>query len=888
MNRPLFTLLLIFTSCLFVSLSAAAQTPSSASSAKKETTSALSDTTGIRLGEASATATRLLFVTKKDTVVFDLDALVNEQGASLGDALKKLPGMEIRGGALYFNGKRVERLMVNGIDFSRDNPQLALSNLPAYIVKHVKAYERKSDEAMATGIDDGVRNQVVDVILRKEYNGTWTGEGRAAGGTSHTFSMRGFANTFTDRFRITLFGNANNINQQMWYNGDGSEESYYNGPGRNTYRSPGASFFWKTNKEEGKRGYFLFEMSGDYNHDGFRSEDRNETENYLEMGNTYSARHGKSRGGESRWAAHPSLKWNPTDWTYLHFRADMYSSKMETRSRSSSAKWSENPFASVANALDSLLNHPEGWPNPKAVTTLMRNESKNEVHTSNYTHNLYLTQRLSENNWRFVFRHQVHHTTNNSYNFSINDYRYYQSTEKPRELLNRYLVGNYHNRGQMSFFDLNIPVLKHGFLRTTYGFTTHRSKGQHDGYLLNLLGSPYNDYATAVPLIGLLPDGVAQWQAAAREAETSRNTDTYLRKHWAELYWQYSRKGWYFQTQATLRFAHETLDYEKATYAPLNYRRHFRDGNVSSLLKYENDSIGRFELDYDYEYVAPPLLSMITIPDYSDPLRISLGNPSLKPKQSHDFSLTYFKVKENGKGRFFNFLRASVAFKFWENEILYAQAYNRTTGVTTSMPVNVNGIWVGNAYLYAGLPWEKTWNGSLGIYYNLSHRKGMETMSDFSQLRFQTTNFHTIRWGGRISYHKGGFEVHLPFHHEYTYYDSDYTEINGRSTNVFSLSPQLTWKLPRHFEVSGSTRFHFIRGYGSDMARRNRADVEFRVARTFFKAQNLTVYLEGKDLLAHNDGYNANVMPTHYSRNYSETLGRYVMLGLTYRFSTKK
>ncbi len=878
MNRSLLHLLLFLIGFFSVSLPVAGQS-------KSEGTR---DTLGVQLGEASVKATRLLFVTKKDTVVFDLDALVNEHGASLGDALQKLPGMEMRQGVLYFNGKRVDRLMVNGIDFSRENPQLALSNLPAYIVKHIKAYERKSDMAMVTGIDDGVRNQVVDVILRREYNGTWTGQGTAGMGTHNTAKFHGFANTFTDRFRITLFGNANNLNQPLWYSGEGHMQAYYVGYGRSTYRSPGASFFWKTNKEEGKRGYFIIEVSGDYNNDCFRKFERNNRENYLQSGNTYSADQHRQRGGEIRWVAHPSLKWSPTDWTFIQYNSDVYTSKVNKHNRRAGAIWNINPFHHGSHALDSLLLHPEGWPNAQDIVTRTQTEAKEEVNSNRYNHNLYFTQRLSESNWRLSLRNQVNLYNDHHRNFSINDYHYYQSAEKPHELLNRYVWGERNSRGQMTFLDLHIPVVKNVFLRTTYGYTTSRDKGQDEGYLLNRLGAPYDDYATATPLLGLLPGAQTQWQAAVREAETTRFTRSNERKHWAELYGQYSHNGWYFQTQATLRFAHETLDYEKMEYAPINRQRNFRDGNISSLLKYEHDSIGRFELEYAYGRSAPQYLSMITIPDYSNPLNITLGNPDLKHKQDHQFTFNYHKTNADTKGRLFSFLRTTAVVNFSANEGIQAQTYDRTTGVTTTMPINVSGNYTTHFMASMGLPWRKTFSGELTLRYFTTRSKGAETASDLSQLKLMTTDLHSLIWGASVTYRKGGCTLELPLYHAYAHYFSDYANVDGRSTNIVYIEPDFTWKLPAHFEVTASARMRWQSGYGADFTRRNRTDLWFRVSRSFLKSENLTVYVEGRDLLNHNDGFHTENNASSLTYSYAESLGRYMMIGMIYRFSTKK
>lgn len=122
------------------------------------------------LGEATVTATRLVFVTKKDTVIYDMDALGATKGDMLQDMISRMPGLEIKNGALYYRGKSVTRVQVNGTDFERGDTKKALQNLPAYIIKNVKAYEDLTDQAKVTGIDNGDREQVVNVILTRWRN----------------------------------------------------------------------------------------------------------------------------------------------------------------------------------------------------------------------------------------------------------------------------------------------------------------------------------------------------------------------------------------------------------------------------------------------------------------------------------------------------------------------------------------------------------------------------------------------------------------------------------------------------------------------------------------------------------------------------------------------
>lgn len=128
------------------------------------------------LQDVTVTATRSLFVTKKNTTIYDLDALNLKSSALLRDAFEKLPGMSFRNGVLYHNVREVKRVLINGIDFSHKDPMLALQALPPYIMKNVKVYEHKSDFAMRYRIDDSKEELVADVGVRRKYMGTWTDE----------------------------------------------------------------------------------------------------------------------------------------------------------------------------------------------------------------------------------------------------------------------------------------------------------------------------------------------------------------------------------------------------------------------------------------------------------------------------------------------------------------------------------------------------------------------------------------------------------------------------------------------------------------------------------------------------------------------------------------
>lgn len=123
---------------------------------------------GILLGETVVVGKAPLAVTEQDTTVFNASAYRTPEGSMLEDLVKQLPGGEIDGdGKLLIHGKEVKKILVDGKEFFADDPKAALKNLPVEMVEKLRAYERKSDLARLTGIDDGDEEMILDLGVKR-------------------------------------------------------------------------------------------------------------------------------------------------------------------------------------------------------------------------------------------------------------------------------------------------------------------------------------------------------------------------------------------------------------------------------------------------------------------------------------------------------------------------------------------------------------------------------------------------------------------------------------------------------------------------------------------------------------------------------------------------
>jgi hypothetical protein len=103
----------------------------------------------------------------------------------LKDLLRRMPGMEItEDGKVKFNGEEIDKLTVGGRTFFFNDQSTALNNLPAAVVDKIRVIDRESEATRATGLEDGSREKVLDVALKKEYEKGWFGNVGLKAGTT--------------------------------------------------------------------------------------------------------------------------------------------------------------------------------------------------------------------------------------------------------------------------------------------------------------------------------------------------------------------------------------------------------------------------------------------------------------------------------------------------------------------------------------------------------------------------------------------------------------------------------------------------------------------------------------------------------------------------------
>ncbi len=240
------------------------------------------------LQEVTVTASIVQFVNKGDTVSFNADAFNLDQGSMLDALIEQLPGAEINEqGQIHVNGQFIDKLMLNGKDFFKDNQLVLMRNLPAYAVKNIKIYEEASTVSKVLGknAQDGAKKDplVMDLILKKSYKASWIANAEAGAGSNHRYRGRAFATGYSSAVRLGAYAFLNNINETR-------------NPGRSGTWTPTSSRKGITSTKEGGIDYQLSSKDSKFDFNGsaitsYRHQDDNSrasTENFLTTGSQYS------------------------------------------------------------------------------------------------------------------------------------------------------------------------------------------------------------------------------------------------------------------------------------------------------------------------------------------------------------------------------------------------------------------------------------------------------------------------------------------------------------------------------------------------------------------------------------------------------------------------
>lgn len=819
------------------------------------------------LHEATVTATKVMMVMKGDTIVYNADAFELAEGSMLDQLISRLPGVKLNaGGVITVNGNRVSNLLIDGKDFFNGDANVALENLPAYMVKNVKSYQKAPDNAYLTRKDNKPHADdpwVIDVTLKKEYHQGWIANAEAGGGTKDKYLGRVFGTYFSDRARVGFYGNANNTNSNQRAGSDGKWENEDAMMGENTLQKGGlfASFYGGKDSERPIR--FITTLEASHNKDV--NESRGNSVNFYESGNTYGKVNSlyNSKNYNLNWIGALSI---PTSFVYIHLDQYFYYTSSSTNSQQQSVLSRYILPDEWTNMTEGLVNSYTDLSQSKASNlsyAALLDATVKLPHDKEFSVNFAVNTRTSTDK------------TNSLYNLIT------QGVEPTTDFRNRYNHNKQQNLQLLGSIDYPLIEIKksHGKIShnisTNYHIEHQNQQGNRNFYRLDRLGGDW-----ALPdrkLLGQLPS-TTDSLALATDWGNTNHTTTRQTMHNVGLRYSFEKNDLYFHAALPMAFTRNVIDDLRMKDQQRHIVKHYQWLQPSFSL-----SIKNIKMSGSIAHTAPQMSLLLDVTDDSNPLFITKGNTTLKPTNIYNATLGYTLNKTKHAQN----LNAEWGYSAQQNAVGQARYYDAETGVTTSMAQNINGNWQTHVTIgYAcSLDKKQKWT------FDVSATETFQNSVDFQQTSLMPTSAKSevknwfMQGNVALAYHCKLFNAALKSAVDWQHATSKLTGFQTINSinHLYTFTNQ--WSLPWNMVIDTDLTYYVRSGYADHSMNSHEWIWNMAVAKRMLKSKALSLKLSGHDILAQRRSIVRTLNAQGRTETWHNVVPRYFMLSLVYHFS---
>lgn len=839
------------------------------------------------LSEVTVTANAAKVQTSGDSIIFNASAYRTPEGSTLEALVKLLPGAEVDdNGNITINGKTVSKILVDGKEFFLNDKDVAMKNIPVDMIEKLKTYEMKSDQARITGIDDGEEETVLDLSVKKGMKNGWFGNLNGVAGTEHRYDSRAMVNRFNDNVQLSALASARNTPDRWGWN---------RASGLNSRKEIGGNF--ATTNEKLETG-----GSVKYNYTGTDRLTESSTENFAAETGKFGMSRNSSISSDNRFEANAKIEWKPDTMTNILFRPNFSYSRNRGMSNNRSGSYNEDPNDIAENVLnynDLISRVSEGSADASSDailknlmdivvntnTTLQQTYSNN----TNINANLQVNRKFNSKGRSITFRANGSYSETESKQLSAANLTYNTLGRMDRN--NRYYNTPSNNHSLMGMLMYSEPIMDRTYLQFSYRLYYSYSKNDRRAQIYD--SQAYNDLASSLAANRYDIDAVLRFMDEVKHYELR---DTAALSQFSE-YRNYNqnfsiqlrrvRKEYNLNIGIDFQPQHTVLNYK---YMGKEYPEVTR--NVFNIaprvnFKYNFDKQTNVEFRYRGRSSQPSMTNLLDITDDSNPLNISKGNPGLKPSFSHSFEGGYHGYNAEHQRGIWSWLRGEIT----NNSIANKTTYDRTTGVRTTMPMNINGNWNvnGGVGVNTGLGEKKyfsvggniggRYSNNVGFYNNVNNPS--EDNADIKSITKNTG----LNFGLNGSYRKDWVNFELRGRMNYSHINNNVNPTANQNTYDYSYGGNIQINFPWAMEIATDCNMQSRRGYSASEMNSNEFIWNASISQSFLKGKALTLKAEIFDILGQQTNISRMVNAFTRTDSRNNAIYQYAMFSAIFRFS---
>ena len=798
------------------------------------------DPDAVMLSEAVITAEAPPVTVRADTTEYSAAAYPVPEGSMLEDLEKKIPGAEVSDeGKITINGKEIKKIMVDGKEFFSDDPKVSMKNLPANMIEKVKAYDKKSDMARITGIDDGDEEPVLDLTVKKGMKKGWIGNLIAGYGSQDRYEGGVMISRFKDDASLSIIGSANNTNNKGFSEfGDAGQGlgGGNAGSGITTAQSLGVNFAKDTKK---------LQIGGNVQYGHSDNDARRKTSSETFLGETSSFAQSENFSNRNRhdFRVDFRLEWRPDTLTTIIFRPNGSYSQTESSSRS----WSK-----TENNSHSPVNEKEA-------------ASSSKSHNASFNGSLMAFRRLNNKGRNLSLGARFGYSDSESDSYSDSKTEFFEKDSISD--ISRYTDRNSDSRNWSVSASYTEPVFKNHFLQLRYEFA-HRKQLSQSLVYDSINYYPYPEYIER-----------------GYDNELSTRVENFYDTHTADV---------------SVRGIHPKMMYSvgvgvtpqsslsKTTIGP-NYKKNLPEQNVlnwapSVMFRYMFNKQHVLMFRYRGRSSTPNIEDLQEVIDITDPMNLRYGNPNLKPSFNNNFTLDYRKfVPESMRSYSANLYYTSTL-----NSVANRMTYDPQTGARVYKKENVNGNWQARGFFSFNTPLKnKKFTISSNTNARFSDAVSYTSVGSSKNADQELSTTHNLGLGERFtsSYRSEVFDISLSGSVNYNLVRNSKQENSNRETFDYYIGGNTNVNLPWQVSISTDINCRFKDGYTGGL-NNNEVMWNAQISKNFLKNNSGTIRFKIYDILKQQSSLSRSISETMMSDTEYNTLGSYFMVHFVYRFNT--
>lgn len=796
----------------------------------------------LNLKAMTVTGVRPAIKVMEDTIEYTADSYKTAPNAVVEDVLKRLPGVEIGSdGSITSNGKTVSKILVDGKEFFADDPKVASKNLPASMVDKVQVVDRKSDLARLTGVDDGEEETVINLTVKKGMKNGWFGNAEAGYGTDSRYKGNFIVNRFWKDNQFTFLGNLNNINELGFSDGANGRFMRFGGMNGIT-RSQNFGFNFNVGNGE------IFRVGGNVMYSGTRRETQQTTHRQrLATSNTENIeKYALDRGHNFR--ADFRMLWNPDSATTVEFRPNI----------------SYNQNKSYSHDQSETLSG-DGSPVNRNTNTDMSNGKSFE-----FGGRVIFNRKLSKPGRSFstFVNYRLSNVREKTDAYSWIRYYMNDETDEDVEAYDQWVNNHTWSNSISARLSWTEPLgdARNGnFLTLAYNFSYRWNDADKLTYDRPV---DFEDGYDNPPLIGD--------ELTLNEVLSNRFRNDYMNQDIRFGYKKVTKKINFEGGLSLVPQMSKSINLmDDARTIPA---RHVFNIAPYLRLRYKHSNTTSANINYRGRSSQPSMTQLQPVADMTDPLRVVIGNPDLKPTFTHNLNIRYQNFNSAAQRSIMLMANISMA----QNSIVSRTEYNASTGGQVTTYENVNGVWSAMGMNMISFPLK---NRSFTINNHLMARYSRSVgFVDNNKNKVGTLNINeSIGFAWRPE--NASFELR-PLYGIQTVSNS-INKKDDRTVHNYGGMFDGTYYTPIGIVLQTDLNYTATSGYSQGYDSKQwmwNASISYQ----FLREKNATLTLKAYDLLRQKSNIRQTANAQYIEDTRYNSLTRYFMITFSYKFNTFK